>query len=101
MTNEQSEKLKALLADKEVAGELLQQKSEADTQAFLKEKGVDLSTEDITALHKVLDTYAGKDGSLNEDDLASVAGGASVSPFMDKVLAQLRDVHSSIVTVDI
>ncbi len=91
MTNEQSEKLKALLADKEVAKELLQQKSEADAQAFLKGKGVDLSTEDIASLHKALDTYAGKDGSLSEDDLENVVGG-SLGSIIGAIVGELIDI---------
>lgn len=79
MTNEQKEKLKTLLADKDFAETMLKQESEADVQAYLKENGVDLSMEDIAALHQGLDMYCSGDGSLNEDDLENVVGGSVAS----------------------
>ncbi len=83
MTNEQKEKLKTLLADKDFAETLLKQESETDVQAYLKENGVDLDMEDIAALHQGLDMYCDGDGSLNEDDLEAVVGGSVFSDIAD------------------
>lgn len=45
-----------------------------DVQTALKEKGVDLSIEDIKAIQNILVNQ--EDGELSEDDLENVAGGS-------------------------
>lgn len=66
--------LKEVLSDTEFAKSLIELETPQQVQAALKEKGVDLSIADITAIQNVLAQQ--EEGELSEDDLENVAGGS-------------------------
>lgn len=68
------ELLKEVLSDTDFAQSLLEMESPEDVQSALKNKGVDLSLEDITTIQNILANQA--EGELSEDDLENVAGGS-------------------------
>lgn len=83
---EATAKLEQLARDEAFMNEFLSCETPEAAQAALKEKGVDVSLEQITALGQAL----AADGSaeLSEDQLANVSGGSFIS-----VLAPLYTVH--------
>ena len=68
------ELLKEVLSDEAFAKSLIEMETHEDVQTALKEKGVDLSIEDIKAIQNLLVNQ--EDGELSEDDLENVAGGS-------------------------
>ena len=68
------ELLKEVLSDEAFAKSLREMETPEDVQTALKEKGVDLSIEDIKAIQNILVNQ--EDGELSEDDLENVAGGS-------------------------
>lgn len=68
------ELLKEVLSDEAFAKSLIEMETPEDVQTALKEKGVDLSIEDIKAIQNLLVNQ--EDGELSEDDLENVAGGS-------------------------
>lgn len=68
------ELLKEVLSDTDFAKSLAEMETPEEVQAALKEKGVDISLEDIAAIQNVLENQ--NEGELSEDDLENVAGGS-------------------------
>ena len=79
------ELLKEVLSDEAFAKSLIEMETPEDVQTALKEKGVDLSIEDIKAIQNLLVNQ--EDGELSEDDLENVAGGVDV----DKIITGVVD----------
>ena len=79
------ELLKEVLSDEAFAKSLIEMETPEDVQTALKEKGVDLSIEDIKAIQNILVNQ--EDGELSEDDLENVAGGVDV----DKIITGVVD----------
>ena len=72
--------MKELLADETFSRQLIAAESEEEVQKMLADKGVSLSLDEIKAIGDLLDKHAGNDdGTLSEDDLEQVAGGADFS----------------------
>lgn len=68
------ELLKEVLSDADFAKSLIEMDTPEAVQSALKEKGIDLSLEDITAIQNILTNQS--EGELSEDDLENVAGGS-------------------------
>lgn len=68
------ELLKKVLEDADFTQSLLDMETEEEVQAALKEKGVEISTEDIDAIKRALENQG--EGELSEDELENVAGGS-------------------------
>lgn len=70
-----TEKFMEALQDQEFAEKLLALETAEEAQAMLKEKGIEVSLEDL----KAAAAYVGKSasGELSEDDLEDVAGGSA------------------------
>lgn len=68
------ELLKEILSDSDFAKSLIEMETPEAVQAALKEKGVELSLADITAIQSILTEQA--EGELSEDELENVAGGS-------------------------
>lgn len=78
-----SEKMKELFQDQAFLEELFSKESAEDAQALLKERGVEMTVEELNQFRKTLmDRMEGGGGELSEDDLENVAGGG-VSEFFD------------------
>ncbi len=68
------ELLKSVLSDSDFAQKLLEMESPEEVQSALKNKGIDLTLEDIHAVQNILANQ--ENGELNEDELENVAGGS-------------------------
>ncbi len=68
------ELLKDILSDADFVKSLAALENPEDVQAALKEKGVELTLEDIAAIQNILENS--NEGELSEDDLENVAGGS-------------------------
>lgn len=68
------ELLKEVLSDSKFAELLIQQETPEDVQVLLKEKGIELTLEDITSVRNILEQQA--EGELSEDNLENVSGGS-------------------------
>ena len=66
--------LKEVLSDSKFAELLIQQETPEDVQILLKEKGIELTLEDITSVRNILEQQA--EGELSEDNLENVSGGS-------------------------
>lgn len=66
--------LKEVLSDSKFAELLIQQETPEDVQVLLKEKGIELTLEDITSVRNILEQQA--EGELSEDNLENVSGGS-------------------------
>ncbi|MCF8011128.1 MAG: Nif11-like leader peptide family RiPP precursor [Clostridiales bacterium] len=73
--------LEKLKADGELAKKLFSQDTAEGAQAVLKEKGFDLSVDEITKLKDTItkELEKGAEGELSDDALENVAGGHSVN----------------------
>lgn len=67
------EKLKAVFADEEFAKSLIPMKTLAEVQAALKEKGVDMTEEELIAFRESM--VKAENGELSEEMLENVSGG--------------------------
>lgn len=71
------ELLKSVLSDADFVKSLTELENPEDVQAALKEKGIELTLEDITAVQNILENSNGElSDELSEDDLENVAGGS-------------------------
>ena len=73
------EKLAELLKDKAVAEELMRQETVEDAKKFLASKGVDVTDEELQAIHAEIQKQTSESDELNEDQLENVAGGVAIS----------------------
>jgi hypothetical protein len=69
------EQIKEIFSDKTYVQTLFELDTAEEVQASLAEKGIELSTTEITTLLDSLQKYAEADGELSEDDLETVTGG--------------------------
>jgi hypothetical protein len=69
------EQIKEIFSDKTYVQTLLELDTAEEVQASLAEKGLNLSTTEITTLLDSLQKYAEAGGELSEDDLETVTGG--------------------------
>ena len=67
------QKVKEVFSDEAFVKELVELDTPEEVQARLKEKGVDVSVEEIEQIAKALQSQA--EGELDEDALEDVAGG--------------------------
>ena len=75
--------IKELLANEEVAKEFFSKESPEEAQAFLKEKGVEVSLDEMKELGAALEKT--QDGELGDEDLENVAGGGVIQDFGDMI----------------
>ena len=68
--------IKEVLANEEVAKEFFSKESPEEAQAFLKEKGVEVSLDEMKELGAALEKA--QDGELGDEDLENVAGGGVI-----------------------
>lgn len=79
------EELKSLLQDEAVAAEFFSKETPEAAQAFLKEKGVEMSIADIQELGKALEAATSEE--LSEDALENVAGGGAIRDAFDDIVS--------------
>lgn len=68
------ELIKEVLSDTDFANFLLEMETPEEVQTALKDKGIDLTLADISAIQNILTEQA--EGELSEDELENVAGGS-------------------------
>jgi len=66
--------LQEVLENKDVAAELLTKETPEEAQAFLADKGVEISVDEVKAIGEALNSAS--TGELNADELEDVAGGS-------------------------
>jgi hypothetical protein len=69
------QEIKDIFSDEAYVSSLLALDTAEEVQASLAEKGLDLSTAEITKLLDTLQKYSEADGELSEDALETVTGG--------------------------
>jgi hypothetical protein len=69
------QKIKELFADEAYVSSLLALDTAEEVQASLAEKGLDISTTEITRILNSLQNYSESDRELSEADLETVSGG--------------------------
>ena len=77
--------LKEVLQNEEVALEFFSKETPEEAQAFLKDKGVEMSLEEVQELGKVLEAATSEE--LSEDDLENVAGGGVIKDAFDYIVS--------------
>ncbi len=75
-------KLKEAFADQEFAKKILEMETAEEVQSALKGKGVDLSVEEIKAIHNQLVRQLESGEDLDKDQLKNVAGGFVITTAM-------------------
>lgn len=82
------EKFAALLKDKAVVEELLQQETAEDAQKFLASKGVELSIEEINNLKN----FIAQDGDeMDDSQLENVSGGSWIGDTLKDVIVWVKN----------
>lgn len=72
------EKILAAVEDQAFLEKIIAMDSVEDVQAaFKKDKGIDITVEDLEAIQKVVEEKM--EGELSEDDLENVSGGIAIS----------------------
>jgi hypothetical protein len=69
------QEIRDIFSDEAYVSSLLALDTAEEVQASLTEKGLVLSTEEITTLLESIQKYAESDGELSEDSLETVTGG--------------------------
>ena len=75
VTPEKAALLEKLLSDDAFASSLVTMQSAEEVQVALKEKGLDLTIEEINSLAKALNEASATDKDLSAEELDNVAGG--------------------------
>lgn len=78
------EKLTEIFSDKEFVKSFFEPKNEEEVQKVLKEKGIDLSLQEIQKIREIL--IQKKNGELSDEELEAVSGGG----FGDTLLEWLQ-----------
>jgi hypothetical protein len=73
------QEIKDIFSDEAYVSSLLALDTAEEVQASLAEKGLDLSTAEITTLLDSMQKYAESDEELSEADLETVSGGLLIS----------------------
>ena len=76
--------IKELLANEEVAKEFFSKESPEEAQAFLKEKGVEVSLDEMKELGAALEKA--QYGELGDEDLENVAGGGVIKEGFEDII---------------
>lgn len=84
--------VKEILANEEVAIEFFSKETPEEAQAFLKDKGVEISLEEVKEIGAALEKM--QDGELSEDDLENVAGGGVIRDAYDDIVGIAKEVFS-------
>lgn len=84
--------VKEILANEEVAMEFFNKETPEEAQAFLKDKGVEISLAEIKEIGAALEKM--QDGELSEDDLENVAGGGVIRDAYDDIKSIAKEVFS-------
>lgn len=83
MTTERMHEIEMLLSEAFEDGEFLEELSALETpeeaQSKLREKGVNLTLDEVKQIPKMMAAVSAGTGELSEDDLEDVAGGVIVS----------------------
>lgn len=84
--------VKEVLANEEVAMEFFSKETPEEAQAFLKDKGVEISLEEIKEIGAALEKM--QDGELSEDDLENVAGGGVIRDAYDDIISIGKEIFT-------
>ena len=74
------EKLTEIFSDKEFVKSFFEPKNEEEVQKVLKEKGIDLSLQEIQKIREIL--IQKKNGELSDEELEAVSGGGFGDSFL-------------------
>lgn len=85
--------VKEVLSNQEVAEEFFSKETPEEAQAFLQEKGVEISLDEIKEIGAALEKM--QDGELSEDDLENVAGGGAIRDAYDDIIGIAKDIIRS------
>ena len=76
--------IKEIFSDEAFLKSLSEMETAEEVQAALKEKGLDLSIDDILKIQKTLTSQ--ENGELSEDEMENVAGGFAISATVMAIL---------------
>ncbi len=86
--NERKEKIKLALKDQKFIKRISELNDEKEIQKIFIEKNIELTLEEISQLKKLFFKSIKNNGELSDEDLDSVAGGAS-KEFIDWILGRI------------
>lgn len=84
--------VKEVLSNQEVAEEFFSKETPEEAQAFLQERGVEISLDEIKEIGAALEKM--QDGELSEDDLENVAGGGVIRDAYDDIISIGKEIFS-------
>ena len=89
------EKLTEIFSDKEFVKSFFEPKNEEEVQKVLKEKGIDLSLQEIQKMREML--IQKKNGELSDEELEAVSGGGLLEWLKDvQVISDMIETISDI-----
>lgn len=71
------EKIQEVFSDEKFVESLLQMEEPEEVQAALKEKGIELTVEEVKQIREKLENTS--EGELSEEDLGQVSGGIAIT----------------------
>lgn len=84
--------LKTLLSDKDFMKGIVEMETPEQVQKAFKDKGVEISTEQVQEIGKIINATVEKGSALSEDELEGVSGG---SDFVDGLKAPFKAVGNA------
>ncbi|HBA46890.1 MAG TPA: hypothetical protein DCZ91_03630 [Lachnospiraceae bacterium] len=84
--------VKEVLSNQEVAEEFFSKETPEEAQAFLQERGVEISLDEIKEIGAALEKM--QDGELSEDDLENVAGGGVIRDAYDDIVSIGKEIFT-------
>lgn len=75
-------RIKEIFTDQEFARKVLEMETAEEVQQALRDKGVDISVEEIEAIHKQILQNLERGEELDKDQLKNVAGGVVITAAM-------------------
>lgn len=84
--------VKEVLSNQEVAEEFFSKETPEEAQAFLQERGVEISLDEIKEIGAALEKM--QDGELSEDDLENVAGGGVIRDAYDDIISIGKEIFT-------
>ncbi len=94
---EKAEKLKEIFADKDFAVKVMSMETAEEVQAVVKEKGVELTIEEINQIQAQFLKAAENSEEISDDELENVAGGSLLLiPFLPMMPDLLHQMDSRI-----
>ena len=82
----QDEKIKEVMQDESFVEEIFKMETPEDVQAAFKNKGIDISLDEVGTLGDIINAMSDKKfNNLYEEDLDKIAGGLKAEDILDKI----------------